>query len=72
MMVWTLLDYVLCGDVIIVCSIAHFELEQYGDAKKAFAKGKSVVKKGNDLLEKRFQTWLRKCDAEMDSTFFKL
>lgn len=57
----------MCGDDICG-SIAHFELEQYGDAKKAFETGRSVVKKGNDALEKRFQTWIRKCDAEMDST----
>ncbi|KAF1321114.1 Gtp-binding protein era, partial [Globisporangium splendens] len=47
--------------------IAHFELEQYREAKKAFDDGKLMVKKGNDVLAKRFQTWIRKCDAELDS-----
>uniref|UniRef100_K3WMM5 CS domain-containing protein n=1 Tax=Globisporangium ultimum (strain ATCC 200006 / CBS 805.95 / DAOM BR144) TaxID=431595 RepID=K3WMM5_GLOUD len=46
---------------------AHFELEQYREAKKAFEDGKLMVKKGNDVLAKRFRMWNRKCDAELDS-----
>ena len=47
--------------------IAHFELEQYAAAKKAFAAGKVVVPAASESLGKRFQTWIRKCDAELDS-----
>lgn len=50
------------------CSVAHFELEQFAAAKKAFQGGKQVVAKENEPLVKRFQTWIRKCDAELDST----
>ncbi|GLE00424.1 hypothetical protein PINS_up009181 [Pythium insidiosum] len=47
--------------------VAHFELEEYSAAKKAFAAGKHAAsKKNNDALVKRFQTWIRKCDAELD------
>ncbi|TMW62669.1 hypothetical protein Poli38472_005287 [Pythium oligandrum] len=47
--------------------VAHFELEEYSLAKKAFAAGKKVVEAKEEALLKRFQTWIRKCDAELDS-----
>ncbi|RLN74272.1 hypothetical protein BBJ28_00006224 [Nothophytophthora sp. Chile5] len=46
-----------------------FSLEQYVEAKRAFQRGKQAAPKANEALAKRFLTWLRKCDAELDSTF---
>ncbi|DBA02433.1 TPA: hypothetical protein N0F65_008647 [Lagenidium giganteum] len=48
--------------------MAHFELEQYDRAKQAFQQGKNGASKSSKQLVKRFQTWIRKCDAELDST----
>ncbi|KAG7395904.1 Suppressor of G2 allele of SKP1 [Phytophthora boehmeriae] len=47
--------------------MAQFELEQFADAKRAFQRGKQATPKANETLIKRFQTWIRKCDAELDS-----
>ncbi|KAJ0389144.1 hypothetical protein ATCC90586_011541 [Pythium insidiosum] len=48
-------------------AVAHFELEQYSAAKKAFLAGKQAASNKSEALVKRFQTWIRKCDAELDS-----
>lgn len=47
---------------------AHFELEQYAEAKTAFEAGEKAVV-DVDALRKRFKTWIRKCDAELESEF---
>lgn len=47
-------------------SIAHFELDEFVAARHAFTAGACVVPKGDEVLAKRFRTWLRKCDAELD------
>ncbi|KAE9320103.1 hypothetical protein PR003_g17806 [Phytophthora rubi] len=47
--------------------VAQFELEKYAEAKRAFQRGKEAAPKDNAALVKRFQTWIRKCDAELDS-----
>ncbi|POM69717.1 GTP-binding protein Era [Phytophthora palmivora] len=47
--------------------VAQFELEKYAEAKRAFQSGKEVTPKTNEALAKRFQTWIRKCDAEMET-----
>ncbi|KAG7382378.1 Suppressor of G2 allele of SKP1 [Phytophthora pseudosyringae] len=47
--------------------MAQFELEKYAEAKRAFQRGKEAAPKSSEALVKRFQTWIRKCDAEMDT-----
>lgn len=47
--------------------VAQFELEKYAEAKQALQKGKEAAPKEDEALIKRFQTWIRKCDAELDS-----
>ncbi|OWZ14007.1 GTP-binding protein Era [Phytophthora megakarya] len=47
--------------------VAQFELEKYAEAKRSFQAGKGATPKANEVLVKRFQTWIRKCDAELDS-----
>jgi hypothetical protein len=47
--------------------VAQFELEKFAEAKRAFQRGKETAPKANESLTKRFQTWIRKCDAELDS-----
>ncbi|KAK1946060.1 Protein SGT1 [Phytophthora citrophthora] len=47
--------------------VAQFELEKYAAAKQAFQSGKMASPKANEALIKRFLTWIRKCDAELDS-----
>lgn len=49
-------------------SVAHFELDEFRLAKQALAAGAHVVTSEHEALRKRFQTWLRKCDAELDGT----
>ncbi|KAL3667053.1 hypothetical protein V7S43_007996 [Phytophthora oleae] len=46
--------------------VAQFELEKYAAAKQAFLYGKEAAPKANEALIKRFQTWIRKCDAELE------
>ncbi|KAG2771493.1 hypothetical protein JG687_00002147 [Phytophthora cactorum] len=47
--------------------VAQFELEKYSEAKRAFKRGKETSPKADEALIKRFQTWIRKCDAELDT-----
>ncbi|CEG36400.1 sgs-domain-containing protein [Plasmopara halstedii] len=47
--------------------MAQFELEKYAEAKQSFQNGKEATPQVNEALIKRFQTWIRKCDAELDS-----
>lgn len=51
--------------------MALFELERFQEARAAFLGGKATVAGAADgadaQLLRRFQTWVRKCDAELDS-----
>ncbi|KAI9988062.1 hypothetical protein PInf_024322 [Phytophthora infestans] len=47
--------------------VALFELEKYAEAKRSFQQGKETASNADEALVKRFQTWIRKCDAEMDT-----
>jgi hypothetical protein len=52
----------------VVARLALFELEEYKDAKEAFQGGKAALAlDAGEQAAKRFQTWIRKCDAELDS-----
>jgi len=44
--------------------IACFELEEYETALASFHKGASL-----DPSDSSFKTWIRKCQAEIESTF---
>ncbi|TYZ57564.1 hypothetical protein PybrP1_009179 [[Pythium] brassicae (nom. inval.)] len=46
--------------------IALFELDEFAAARRAFTDGTRAVPKGDEALAKRFRTWLRKCDAELE------
>uniref|UniRef100_M4BMN2 CS domain-containing protein n=1 Tax=Hyaloperonospora arabidopsidis (strain Emoy2) TaxID=559515 RepID=M4BMN2_HYAAE len=47
--------------------IALFELEKYAEAKQAFESGNEAAKLVvNHALVKQFQTWIRKCEVEID------
>lgn len=49
---------------------AHFELEQYAEAKNAFEDGEKA-EADDDALRKRFKTWIRKCDVELEGELIK-
>lgn len=48
-------------------------MEEYKDSKAAFQAGKAAIAATtSEPMVRRFQTWIRKCDAELDSTFHSL